>query len=124
MKLKRLAVIAIALSASTFSMAASANDAIVESICSYVAADNKNDLRRTLSDNRVRLKSVYDSLSCNGMTLVRFAMSNNAAGTGEFIVKQLPSSHFEQSGDMDWAKSNGHADSPIIASIQARISGS
>lgn len=124
MKFNRAAILAIALSTSVFSMTASANDAIVESICSYVAADNKNDLRRTLSDNRVRLKSVYDSLSCNGMPLVRFAMSNNAAGTGEFIVKQLPSSHFEQSGDLDWAKANGHADSPIIASIQARISGS
>lgn len=124
MKLNRIAIIAMALSASAISTAASANDPIVESICAYVAADNKNDLRRTLSDNRVRLKSVYDGLSCNGLPLIRFAMSNNADGAGEFIVKQLPSSHFEQSGDLDWAKANGHADSPIIASIQARISGS
>ena len=71
---------------------AQANDQIAQSICSYIAANDKNSLRKTLSDSKIRIKNVYDGVSCDGLPMVRFAIKHNAAETGEFIVKQLPSS--------------------------------
>ena len=99
---------------------AQANDQIAQSICSYIAANDKNSLRKTLSDSKIRIKNVYDGVSCDGLPMVRFAIKHNAAETGEFIVKQLPSSQVASSGDIEWAQSNGFASSAAIEAIKAR----
>ncbi|WP_337879270.1 DUF3718 domain-containing protein [Rheinheimera sp.] len=120
MKFKFVALIAAAVAAQFVAPEASANDQLAQSICAYVADNNKNNLRKTLSDNRMRLKAVYDGISCDGLPLVRFAIKNNAADTAEFIIKQLPSSQVAQSGDIEWANSNGFAASPILEVIKTR----
>jgi hypothetical protein len=119
MKFKFVALIAIA--AVQFVVpTASANDQVVQSICAYVADNNKNDLRKALSDNRLRLRSIYDGIVCNGLPLVRHAIKHNAPDAAEFIIKQLPGSQVAQSGDVEWATSNGFAASPILETIKAR----
>lgn len=120
MKFKLFAIAAIALTQFVVP-SAQASDEIAQSICSYVADNSKNDLRKALSDNRLRLRNVYDGISCNGLPLVRHAMKHKANDAAEFIIKQLPGSQMAQSGDLEWAESNGFADSPIIAVIKARI---
>jgi len=92
-------------------------DQIAASMCDYVKADDKNRLRKLLSDNRLRLRNIYDGVNCNGNNLVRFAVANNAAGAGEFIIKQLSASQIKD--DLDWAKAN-HAGSPLVAVLQER----
>lgn len=119
MKFKFVALIAIA-AVQFVAPAASANDQMVQSICAYVADNNKNDLRKALSDNRMRLKNVYDGITCAGLPLVRHAIKHNAAETAEFIIKQLPGSQVAKSGDLEWATSNGFAASPILDAIKAR----
>ncbi len=99
---------------------AQANDQIAQSICSYIAANDKNSLRKTLSDSKIRIKNVYDGVSCDGLPMVRFAIKHNAAEIGEFIVKQLPSSQVASSGDIEWAQSNGFASSVVIEAIKSR----
>lgn len=119
MKFKFVALIAIA-AVQFVAPVASANDQMVQSICAYVADNNKNDLRKALSDNRMRLKNVYDGITCDGLPLVRHAIKHNAADTAEFIIKQLPGSQVAKSGDLEWATSNGFAASPILEAIKAR----
>lgn len=119
MKLKFTAVVAVFLSQCLIPTA-SANDQMVQSICAYVADDNKNNLRKTLSDNRLRLRNVYDGIACDGLPLVRHAIKHNATDTAEFIIKQLPGSQVAQSGDLEWAATNGFSASPVIAAIKAR----
>ena len=122
MKFKFVALIAIA-AAQFVAPTASANDQMVQSICAYVADNNKNDLRKTLSDNRLRLSNVYGGINCDGLTLVRFAIKSGANDTADFIIKQLPSSAVAASGDIEWAQSNGFGSSPVIESLQARAGG-
>ncbi|MCF4009800.1 DUF3718 domain-containing protein [Rheinheimera sp. UJ63] len=100
-----------------------ADEQLAQSICSYVAADNRNQLRKTLSDNRLRLSNVYEGIVCDGLPMVRFAIKNNANDTAEFIIKQLPSSIVASSGDINWAKGNGFADSPVVEVLVARAGG-
>lgn len=120
-KSKLLTVVAIALSAQMFTApAALAADELAQSICDYVADDNKNNLRKTLTDNRLRLRNVYDGISCGGLPLIRHAIKHNANDTGEFIVKQLPSSLVQQSGDSEWAQANGFANSPMLDVLKSR----
>lgn len=119
MKMKFLPLIAV-LATQFFATSASANDQVAESICAYIAANDKNSLRKTLSDSRIRIKNVYDGVSCDGLPMIRFAIKNNAADAAEFIIKQLPGSFVAKMGDSEWAASNGFAASPILEAIKAR----
>lgn len=96
-----------------------AQEQLAASMCDYVKADDKNRFRKLLSDNRLRLRNIYDGVVCDGLSLIRFAVKNNAAGAGEFIIKQLPAAHISASGDIAWAESN-QAGSPLIAVLKER----
>lgn len=97
-----------------------ADDQLAASMCDYVAADDKNRLRKVLSDYRLRLRNIYDGVVCNGENMVRYAFKSNAADVGEFIVKQLPASSINGSGDIAWAEANGFGASPLLAVLKAR----
>ncbi len=123
MKFKVITLAAVLASTAFISTPVAANDQLAQSICSYVAADSRNNLRKTLSDNRLRLSNIYSGISCDGLPLIRFAIKSGANDTADFIIKQLPSSVVAASGDVDWAKGNGFADSPVIESLLARAGG-
>jgi len=99
-----------------------AQEQLAASMCDYVKADDKNRFRKLLSDNRLRLRNIYDGVVCDGVSLIRFAVKSNAAGAGEFIIKQLPAAQITASGDIGWAESN-HAGSALIAVLKARAGG-
>ncbi|MEO3879673.1 DUF3718 domain-containing protein [Rheinheimera fenheensis] len=120
MKAKLFTLAAVIASTSFISAPVAADDQLAMSICSYVAADNKNNLRKALSDNRLRLRNVYDGIVCDGLPLVRHAIKHNAADAASFIISQLPGSQVAASGDIEWANSNGFASSPIINAIKER----
>ncbi|MFT6529898.1 MAG: hypothetical protein ACJAZB_001549 [Psychrosphaera sp.] len=94
--------------------------ALLAGICDNVATDNKGRFRKKLKEAGVKLRNIYDGISCGGEPLVRYAIKSGATSTGEFIVKRLPASHFASSGDAEWAASNGFGDSPIVKAIAER----
>jgi len=120
MNVKLISLATVIAATSFISTPVAANDQLAQSICSYIAEDNKNNLRKTLADNRLRLRNVYEGIVCDGLPLVRHAIKHNAADTAGFILSQLPGSLVASSGDIEWATSNGFAASPIIASIKER----
>lgn len=120
MKFKLLSLTAVVSLAAFTSTPVVANDQLAQSICSYVAADNRNALRKTLADNRLRLSNIYSGISCEGLNMIRFAISRGANDTADFIIKQLPGSAVAASGDVEWAQSNGFSNSPVIEALQAR----
>ena len=102
--------------------AAYADQQLAASMCDYVKADDKNRFRKLLSDNRLRLRNIYDGVMCDGNSMIRHAVINKAAGAGEFIIKQLPAAQITASGDIGWAESN-HAGSALIAVLKERAGG-
>ncbi|MBY5993024.1 DUF3718 domain-containing protein [Ferrimonas balearica] len=110
----------------SYTPAAQANvDQLVASMCDYVINDEKNRLRKKLKDARVKLRAIYDGVTCNGNSLVRTAMINNAQDVGVFLVKQLPRNTLntaEADGQtlLQWAESQGHGASAIAAEITSR----
>lgn len=101
---------------------AQAQEQIAASMCDYIKADDKNRFRKVLTENRLRLRNIYDGVVCDGLSMVRFAVKSNAAGVGEFIIKQLPASQINASGDVAWAEANNGA-SPLVAVLKARAGG-
>ena len=73
-----------------------------------------------MKETRIKLRNVFAGISCGGNNLLRHAMVNNANGAGTFIVKKLPKSLLASNGDVEWAGSNGHSGSPIVAAIKER----
>ncbi len=89
-------------------------------VCDNVATDNKSRFRKKLKSAGVKLRNIYDGVTCGGDSLIRYAMQKNAESVGVFMVKRLPASHFESSGDLDWAKANGFGGGKIAKAIEER----
>jgi len=94
---------------------------LTKEICNYIATNDKNRLRKKLRTSKIKLRNVYDGLTCNGLSLLQFSMKKDAVSLGLYIVKRLPSSHLKNSPEINWANRNGFSDSKIIKSIKARI---
>jgi hypothetical protein len=59
-------------------------------ICEYVAADDKKRLRSLLKTQRIKIRSIFGDVACNGQNLLFFAASRNSEEVGEMIIKKLP----------------------------------
>ncbi|AXV66245.1 MULTISPECIES: DUF3718 domain-containing protein [Pseudoalteromonas] len=90
------------------------------SLCEYIAADDKNRLRDKLKSSRVKIRNIIDAFKCNDNNMLRHAIVSGANDTGEYIVKRLPSSSFEDGADIAWAEANGFGGSPVVAAIKER----
>lgn len=99
---------------------------LASSICGYVAADDSNRLRKKLKDHKIRLRQAYDGILCNGSSLLKFAIEEQANKTGEFITRKVSKKALSKAGPdgliiLDWAESSSYADSPIVKAIKKRI---
>lgn len=122
--------LAVVIAASVYTVPApvQANDQLVANICNYVQADDKNRLRKKLKEARVKLRNVYEGVTCDGNSLLRFAMISGANDVGEFMSKRLSTEELSvKEADgltvVEWAEVNGHGGSPITAAIKERLAG-
>lgn len=98
-----------------------ANDQWATSMCEYTKADDKNRIRKLLSDNKMNVRKIYDSVKCNNESLIKFAMRSDAYEVGSFYVKQMPAKALVAEDLEAWAGANGLATSSLINDIKARI---
>jgi hypothetical protein len=105
-------------------------DEALQNICTIVKADDKGELRKKMkrvqSDFRLALKDYYAGISCDGNSLIRTAMLNNAVETGTLMVKKMSKGDLstpEQDGKtvITWAYENGLDSSPIVSVLKDRI---
>ncbi|MFD2166025.1 DUF3718 domain-containing protein [Thalassotalea euphylliae] len=62
---------------------------IAQSVCEYVAADDKKRMRSFLKSNKLKIRSIFDGIQCNGQNLLEFAVAKNSVKTGELMIKKL-----------------------------------
>lgn len=91
------------------------------SLCEFTKADDKNRIRKLLSDNKINLRKIYGSVQCNQDTLIKFAMRSDAYEVGAFFVKQMPAKALKDEDIENWAKANGLGESPLINDVRARM---
>jgi hypothetical protein len=84
-----ITTISILLMTQLYTPNASANN-IAKDLCEYVAADDKKRLRSLLKTQRIKLRSIFHDVACNGQNLLIFAASSNSDNVGEMIIKKLP----------------------------------
>ena len=76
-------------------------------ICEYVQANDKNRLRSFLKQNKLKIRNIYDGLTCNGDNLMIFAAKSQSLEVGEFIIGKLPSKKVKAEID-NLAKHSAH----------------
>ncbi len=91
------------------------------SICLYIAENDKKRLRKMLKTNRVKIRELYKDIKCNEKSLLQFALERKADDVGIFMVKKIPISSLKKKGVLEWAQSNGFADSEITKALSSRI---
>lgn len=128
MKKLLLAAAVSGLAFASTSLSVAANDAIAEGLCTAISADDHQRLRTILSNHNMRLRNIYDSVRCNGYSMLQFAITAEAANVGDMITRQLPARAIEEdtvNGQpmLEWAESSGYASSPVVESVRARING-
>ena len=81
----------------TFAPVTKAADNMSLRICEYVAANDKNRLRSFMKQNKLKIRSIFKSIECNGKNLLVFAASNKALETGEFLIGKVPATEVAKS---------------------------
>lgn len=66
------------------------NDSMSLRICEYVSINDKKRLRKYLKSNKLKIRSIFDGIECNGKNILVFAASSNALDVGEYIIGKLP----------------------------------
>jgi len=52
--------------------------------------NNAINLEDYLKSNKVKIRSIFDSIQCNGVNLLEFAATSNALDVGEYLIGKLP----------------------------------
>jgi hypothetical protein len=63
---------------------------IAQSICEYVAADDKKRMRSFLKTNKLKIRSIFSGIQCNGKNLLAFASAKGSVKTGSLMISKLP----------------------------------
>ncbi len=70
---------------------------VAQSICEYVAADDKRRMRSFLKTNKLKIRHIFGQIKCNNMNLLEFAADRNSVNTGSLIISKLPKSIISES---------------------------
>ncbi|MEW9796613.1 DUF3718 domain-containing protein [Alteromonas sp. CYL-A6] len=108
---------------------ADVSDALAN-ICTIVKADDKGELRKKMTDvqkdYRLSLQDYYSAISCEGNSLIRTAVLNNAVESGTLLVKKMPKGDLSQP-EADgktlqaWIEENGLQQNAVAQVLAERI---
>ncbi|MBU2879245.1 DUF3718 domain-containing protein [Aliiglaciecola lipolytica] len=99
-------------------------------ICTIVVSDDSSDLRNKIEEvnkhYRLKLRHYYNSISCDGQSLIRAAIINDAYQTAELLIKKLPKLNLrlpESDGKtlQQWIDDKNLSDSPIAITLSNKI---
>lgn len=62
---------------------------VAQSVCEYVAADDKKRMRSFLKSNKLKIRSIFDGIQCNGQNLLEFAAAKDSVKIGSMMIKKL-----------------------------------
>ncbi len=79
------------ISSVTFTTPTKANELLIlaTSLCEYTKANDRNEIRKRLKKSRVKLRSIYDDIQCNGKSLYEFAQANEATDVMAYYEKRV-----------------------------------
>ncbi|MCU7555806.1 DUF3718 domain-containing protein [Alteromonas sp. ASW11-19] len=130
LKIAKISFLAAALGFGFHSSASADVTEALANICTIVQADDKGELRKKMrdveQDYRLKLRDYYTGVTCDGNSLIRTALLNNAIDSGTLLVKKMPKGDLaEPEADgktiQAWISENGLQANPIAQEVMSRI---
>jgi len=63
---------------------------VAQSICEYIATDDKKRMRSFLKTNKLKIRRIFNGIQCNGKNLLEFASTKGSVETGSLMISKLP----------------------------------
>ena len=63
---------------------------VAQSLCEYVAVDDKKRMRSFLKSNKLKIRKIFGSVKCNNKNLLAFANHKGSVKTGTLMISKLP----------------------------------
>jgi len=63
---------------------------VAQSLCEYVAVDDKRRMRSFLKSNKLKIRRIFAGIKCNGKNLLEFASVSGSVKTGSLMISKLP----------------------------------
>lgn len=63
---------------------------IAQNVCEYIAADDKKRLRKLLKTNHLKIRTIFDDITCNGQNILVFSVDRKSSEISDLIIKKLP----------------------------------
>lgn len=103
----------------------SAGQVVAKELCYSISADNRREFQNIIDRNSLRLRTMYNGVRCNGLSMLQFAVIAEATDTGMLMIRSLPTRMLlELEGNsgtiVEWAETTGYDNSPIIRAIRER----
>lgn len=130
LKIAKISLLAATLGLGYITTASADVSSALANICTIVQADDKGELRKKMrdveNDYRLKLKDYYTGISCDGNSLIRTALINNAVESGTMLIKKMPKTDLnipEADGKtlQAWIDENGMQANPIAQALSERI---
>ena len=94
---------------------------IAQKLCNYIAADDKNRLRKNLRDARLKIRDINNAIECSGHSLLRYSFVSQASDVGEYIIKSIPKSHLQTQKELHWVEANGFGGTSLADVLRFRV---
>ena len=91
---------------------------IAQSLCEYVAVDDKRRMRSFLKTNKLKIRSIFNAIQCNGKNLLVFAAAQGSVEVGSMIIAKLPKKVVSQNLSLIQSSSQ-----PLTDAANERVSG-
>ena len=62
---------------------------LATALCDYTKANDRSKIRKKLKRFKLKLRKVYEGITCDGMTLHAFAVANNAEDVVKFYETKI-----------------------------------
>ncbi len=129
--LKKVLVASLFVFLGTTASTANANiESSLANICDIVKSNDKSELRRKMrtvqNDYGAKLRDYYSGITCNGKSLIKLAIINDAEDAGTLLVKKMPKSALREeehdgSSLKAWIDDQGLQDNPVSQALLDRI---
>lgn len=98
-----------------------------EMVCESIKVNHLRKFKKITKVYRLKVIHFYSDSACEGMGLVRYALTHDAQQVGVYIVKQLPNKMLKQTGSdgltlLEWITQQGFQETLIAASVEGQLS--
>jgi len=64
-------------------------ETFIAALCEYAKIDNRSKIRKKLKSARLKLRKIYPTIKCEGISFYEYAKSTNSAGVVKFIETKI-----------------------------------